>query len=247
MRLLLSLLLLLLVVVVVSNPSDATLTCARFSTIFIPQLLAFSVAMYITYQPSESPVPMEFATVGRTMMTMFKLMLGLSDVNVLYEAPDQWLAILLFLLYVLLTYSLMLNSLIALMSNTCSIISQNSVRRVRARKLEREGGGREGERERERERESGEGGREGGDGERERERVGRGRERGGREREGGRERGRRGRERERGREGERERERERERENHIDPSLLSHTPNHYLCRPPTPPPPPPTPLSRIPV
>ena len=99
----------------------------RFSTIFIPELVAFSVAMHMTYLPTPGPLPAEFATVGTTLMTMFKLMLGLSDVDVLYEAPEQWLAILLFVLYVLLTYSLMLNALIALMSNTCSIVSQNRV------------------------------------------------------------------------------------------------------------------------
>ena len=105
---------------------DVCLAC-RFSTIFIPELVAFSVAMHITYLPTPGPMPVEFETVGTTLMTMFKLMLGLSDVDVLYQAPEQWLAILLFVLYVVLTYSLMLNALIALMSNTCSIVSHNRV------------------------------------------------------------------------------------------------------------------------
>ncbi|KAL8573102.1 hypothetical protein ACOMHN_027362 [Nucella lapillus] len=103
----------------------------RLSTIFIPQLMAFSVAMHIPFTPGGDsheearPRPAEFQTVGRTMMTIFKLMLGLADVEVLYEARESWLAIGLFVMYVLLTYNLMLNALIALMSNTCSIVSQN--------------------------------------------------------------------------------------------------------------------------
>jgi hypothetical protein len=48
-------------------------------------------------------------------------------VQILQEASHTWLAILLFVMFVLLTYILMLNALIAMMSNTCSLVSENKV------------------------------------------------------------------------------------------------------------------------
>ena len=99
----------------------------RFSTIIVLELLAFSVAMYITFVATPGPLPEGFRHLGTTCMTMFKLMLGLTDVEVLYDAAQPWLAIALFVLFVLLTYILMLNALIAMMSNTCSLVSENKV------------------------------------------------------------------------------------------------------------------------
>jgi hypothetical protein len=45
----------------------------------------------------------------------------------LLQAPEPWLAVVLFVLYVLLAFVLMLTSLFALMSNTASQVSQNRV------------------------------------------------------------------------------------------------------------------------
>ena len=91
------------------------------------ELLSFSVAMYITFVATPGPLPEAFSHLGTTSMTMFKLMLGLTEVEVLYDAAHPWLAITLFVLFVLLTYILMLNALIAMMSNTCSLVSENKV------------------------------------------------------------------------------------------------------------------------
>ncbi|KAK7487388.1 hypothetical protein BaRGS_00021350 [Batillaria attramentaria] len=99
----------------------------RFSTIIVLVLLAFSVAMYITYLPMAGPLPDEFEHLGATFLTMFNLMLGLTEITVLYSAPYPWLAISLFVLFILLTYLLMLNALIAMMSNTCSLVSENKL------------------------------------------------------------------------------------------------------------------------
>lgn len=100
----------------------------RFSSVIALEVVAFSAAMYITFLRSPGQPPEEFKDYTRTILTMFQLMLGLSEIEVLYQAHDPWLAILLFVLYVLLTYALMLNALIALMSNTCSVVSENKVR-----------------------------------------------------------------------------------------------------------------------
>nr|KAG5687027.1 hypothetical protein BaRGS_002400 [Batillaria attramentaria] len=100
----------------------------RFGVIILLVLLAFSVAMYITYLPTPGPLPEEFEDMGVTLLTMFNLMLGLTEIQILYTAPYPWLAILLFVVFTLLVYLLMLNALIAMMSNTCSIVAQNRVR-----------------------------------------------------------------------------------------------------------------------
>nr|KAG5693153.1 hypothetical protein BaRGS_035351 [Batillaria attramentaria] len=100
----------------------------RFGVILFLVLLAFSVAMYITYLPTPGPLPEEFEDMGVTLLTMFNLMLGLTEIQILYTAPYPWLAIVLFVVFTLLAYLLMLNALIAMMSNTCSIVAQNRVR-----------------------------------------------------------------------------------------------------------------------
>ncbi|KAK7478457.1 hypothetical protein BaRGS_00030303, partial [Batillaria attramentaria] len=97
----------------------------RFSAIIVLELLAFSVAMYVTFLPTPGGIPDEFEHLGVTLMTMFKLMLGLTDIEVLYEAPQKWMAVTLFVMFTLITYVLMLNALIAMMSSTCSLVSED--------------------------------------------------------------------------------------------------------------------------
>ncbi|KAK7462653.1 hypothetical protein BaRGS_00038304 [Batillaria attramentaria] len=97
----------------------------RFSTVILLELLAFSVAMHMTYLPTPGPLPEDFEHLGITLLTMFKLMLGLTEVEILNDAPHPWLADLLYVMFTLLTYLLMLNALIAMMSNTCSIVAEN--------------------------------------------------------------------------------------------------------------------------
>ncbi|XP_070188938.1 transient receptor potential cation channel subfamily V member 4-like [Littorina saxatilis] len=93
---------------------------ARFFCFIIFEFIAFSAAMYILYVPAPNGPPEEFKTVQATIMTMFQLMLGLADLQVLSDSSIPWLTTLLFVFFVLLTYALMLNALIALMSCTCS-------------------------------------------------------------------------------------------------------------------------------
>ena len=103
------------------------MTTCRFSTIIVLELLTFTVAMYVTFEATPGPPPDGFEHFGVALMTMFQLMLGLSEVEVLYEASHPWVAVTLFVLFVLLTYVLVLNALIAMMSNTCSLVSEEKV------------------------------------------------------------------------------------------------------------------------
>lgn len=99
----------------------------RFSIIILIELLTFSVAMYITYLPLPTGPPDVFKNLGVTILTMFKLMLGLTDLEILYDSPHPWLSVTLFVLFTLLTYILLMNALIAMMSNTCSLVSENKI------------------------------------------------------------------------------------------------------------------------
>ncbi|GFN98645.1 transient receptor potential cation channel subfamily v member 6 [Plakobranchus ocellatus] len=98
----------------------------RFSFIFLIELIAFSAAMYVAYLPAGSyELPEEFEDVWSSILTMFRLMLGLSDVEVLSKAPAAWLTVGLYVAFVLLTYVLLLNSLIAMISQTCEHVTKN--------------------------------------------------------------------------------------------------------------------------
>ncbi|GFS17036.1 transient receptor potential cation channel subfamily V member 4-like [Elysia marginata] len=99
----------------------------RFSIMILLELVAFSAAMYVAYLPTSSPpgLPEEFEDLWTSILTMFRLMLGLSDIEILSRAPAAWMAIGLYVLFVLLTYVLLLNSLIAMMSQTCALVSED--------------------------------------------------------------------------------------------------------------------------
>ncbi|XP_067662642.1 transient receptor potential cation channel subfamily V member 2-like [Haliotis asinina] len=96
----------------------------RFAVIIILEFISFTVALYITFLSTQ---PEGFRSLGETFLTLFNLMLGLTELNILTQARDPWLAITLFIIFVLLTYVLMLNALIAMMSQTCAMVSENKL------------------------------------------------------------------------------------------------------------------------
>lgn len=96
----------------------------RFSLIIIVMLVAFTAAIFMTFKGSETKND-ELLSFEHTMMLLFKLMLGLGDIEELYEARRPWMAVTLFIVFVVLTYVLMLNALIAMMSQTCTTVSEN--------------------------------------------------------------------------------------------------------------------------
>jgi len=96
----------------------------RFSVIIAFQLFAFTTSMHTVFQGKDVPTlnDSEYNHYGTTLLTMFNLMLGLSEIEVLHRARVPWLAMVLFVLFVLLTYVLLLNALIAMMSSTCESV-----------------------------------------------------------------------------------------------------------------------------
>ena len=96
----------------------------RFSIIISLELVSFTAMIYLQFVTSKPPVP-EFQTYRISLLTLFNLMLGLSDISILNDARDPWLAVSLFVTFALLTYVLMINALIAMMSQTCALVSSN--------------------------------------------------------------------------------------------------------------------------
>lgn len=69
------------------------------------------------------------------MMSMFKLGIGVDDIGVLYSARIPWVAITIFIVYTVFTYILMLNALIAMMSQTCSLVLEERFPQWRIQQL----------------------------------------------------------------------------------------------------------------
>ncbi|KAK3605262.1 hypothetical protein CHS0354_037662 [Potamilus streckersoni] len=96
----------------------------RFSVIISTTLISFTAGLYMVFKGAKIDAG-DFDTYFTTMLLLFKLMIGLADIDVLYSARHPWLAVLLFFVFIVLTYILMFNALIAMMSQTCSLVSEN--------------------------------------------------------------------------------------------------------------------------
>ncbi|XP_013393212.1 uncharacterized protein LOC106160945 [Lingula anatina] len=107
----------------------------RFSVVFIVLLSAFSSAMFVSFQNVPEKIPEEFADYLSTIFTLFKLALGLADIEVLSQTRRPWLTIVLFLLFVVLAYILLVNMLIALLSETCSVVAKNKTAQWKLQRL----------------------------------------------------------------------------------------------------------------
>lgn len=118
----------------------------RFSIVIGFELISFTAGMSIMFTgktieetssngTSYSIPDDNFAGYFNTMLTMFKLMLGLGDIDILYEAKSPGIAIALFIFFVIFAYVLMLNALIAMMSVTCASVLEGRYRHWRMQQL----------------------------------------------------------------------------------------------------------------
>ena len=96
----------------------------RFFVILSCELIGFSTAMYMAIQGTPDIDP-EFAGYGRVLISMFKLMVGLGEIGLIYQTRHPVLVIILFLTFVIMTTILMINSLIAMLSRTCAELVEN--------------------------------------------------------------------------------------------------------------------------
>ena len=99
----------------------------RFSIIISLALISFTAGIYMAFKGAalSDDEAEDLGSYGATMLLLFQLMLGLGDIEALYKARQPWMAVTLFVVFVLLTYVLMFNALIAMMSQTCTLVSQN--------------------------------------------------------------------------------------------------------------------------
>ena len=95
----------------------------RFSIIITMKLIAFTTGLFIAFrdQTTDDDTVTSYSTPS---VHMFKMMFGFTALDVLFQAPSPWFAVGLYITFILLTYVLMINSLIAMMSNTCTVVSQ---------------------------------------------------------------------------------------------------------------------------
>ncbi|XP_061170184.1 transient receptor potential cation channel subfamily V member 5-like [Saccostrea echinata] len=106
----------------------------RFGLVILFGLFSFTAGMYMVFRGSEE-MQSDFTSYGSTMMAMFKLGIGIEDINVLYSARIPWVAITIFALFTIFTYLLMLNALIAMMSQTCSLVLEEQFPQWRVQQL----------------------------------------------------------------------------------------------------------------
>ncbi|KAK7116487.1 transient receptor potential cation channel subfamily V member 5-like [Littorina saxatilis] len=97
----------------------------RFAFLMAYALLFSSLTMTIVFARFDGHSPTEFRDIFRSSITMFRLLIGLTEADVLYDAPEPWLAIILFGMFVLIAHVLLLNALIAQMTHTIANISQD--------------------------------------------------------------------------------------------------------------------------
>ncbi|CAG2219787.1 unnamed protein product [Mytilus edulis] len=117
----------------------------RFAVIISSMLVAFTAGIYAPFvgevgseqntSKYQEAVTEHFDSFGGAMLTMFKLMLGLDDFGVLNEARIPGLAITLYIVFALLTYVLLMNSLIAMMSQTCAVVLEDRYPQWRLQQL----------------------------------------------------------------------------------------------------------------
>lgn len=104
----------------------------RFGLVILFVLFSFTAGMYIVFRGTGEE---DFTSYGSTLMAMFKLGIGIDDIGVLYSARIPWVAITIFIVYTVFTYLLMLNALIAMMSQTCSLVLEDPQWRIQQRTI----------------------------------------------------------------------------------------------------------------
>ncbi|XP_062574069.1 transient receptor potential cation channel subfamily V member 3-like [Saccostrea cucullata] len=105
-----------------------------FSLSFLLLLMSFTTAMHVLFRGIDEH-PEEFDSFRDSLLTMFKLGVGLNDISVLNQSRIPWLAYTLFILFAILSFIHLLNALIAIMSQTFSDFHQERKSHLNYQKL----------------------------------------------------------------------------------------------------------------
>ena len=96
----------------------------RFFIVYSVILVPYSAAMTIIFQNPGS-ITVEFANFWSSLFSMFQLTIGLIELDVTNGSNYPELALILFITFLAMAYILLLNMVIALLSETCSRVSSN--------------------------------------------------------------------------------------------------------------------------
>ncbi|KAL4218808.1 hypothetical protein ACF0H5_021396 [Mactra antiquata] len=97
----------------------------RFFFIIGIEIVAFATAMYMVLQGSNESHQSDYENLWRMFFSMFTLMVGLGDMADFYNTRQPFLCMVIFIVFVVMTTLLMINSLIALISRTCTELVEN--------------------------------------------------------------------------------------------------------------------------
>ncbi|OWF54696.1 transient receptor potential cation channel subfamily V member 1-like [Mizuhopecten yessoensis] len=100
----------------------------RFGLFILLALVSFSTAFQVLVQGSCVPTAYgdeTYKAFFQTALINFLLMFGLEDIEFLREAREPAMAYIVYLVYVIMTYLVLLNSLIAMISETCASVREN--------------------------------------------------------------------------------------------------------------------------
>ncbi|KAL3870599.1 hypothetical protein ACJMK2_038648 [Sinanodonta woodiana] len=97
---------------------------ARFSIIIIFELIAFNTAIYMLLQGPPAQKEESYKSWWRTLVLTFQVFLGIFEIPV-FEARNAVVLSLVYVIFLIVTTILMLNALIAVMSNTCTELLSN--------------------------------------------------------------------------------------------------------------------------
>ena len=82
----------------------------------------FDLMRYVKDDTGSFSENKNFSSMWRTLYTMFTVTLGLSEFDSVFNSRQSWFAVLLFIIFMVVVYLLILNFLIAVMTETCTRI-----------------------------------------------------------------------------------------------------------------------------
>ena len=95
----------------------------------------FDLMRYVEDESGNVKDNENFRYFWRTVYTMFTVTIGLSEIGTIFESRNLWLAIVLFIIFMSLIYLLILNFLIAVMTETCTRIFSRRKEQINLHKL----------------------------------------------------------------------------------------------------------------
>ncbi|KAL4219100.1 Transient receptor putative cation channel subfamily V member 3 [Mactra antiquata] len=95
----------------------------NFAFVMVFLLIGFTAAMSMLMRGVNNPED-DFGGFDKSLLNMFTVMLGIGEISDIFKAQQPVVSVVVFVLFVLLTTILLLNALIAMMSNSCNELTE---------------------------------------------------------------------------------------------------------------------------